>query len=229
VNIYIEQPLDPPDNALGRLVNVNNHNEIIATTFPGNPLREPLPDFNTIPTSRLLMYAGTLADDLFEPHPMTWMAPGHEQFNNLCDNLIEPLRAAGCTLCFQPHARHVLSDVQSTLTFLNRCADAPFEIAFDPAGLFEPSMLSDAEDHLSRSFELLGPRCAMLILRNIDLDPATHDPVAAPLTHGRLPLDLLRTLTRAHITPETPIILHEPNIKDQINHLHTRQPTAVAE
>lgn len=224
MNVYVEKPGETTDVRRGQLVNVADPQDIIAATFRGNPLRESFPELNELASNRLVAWSGTLAEDLFEPHPMTWMAVGHEQFNAVCEALREPLRAADCTVCFQPHARHVLNDVQSTLTFLNTHVDGPFELAFDPAALLEPSMFHEVDEHLNRSFELLGPRCALLMLRNIDFDPATNETHRQPLTDGRVSIDLLLALTTKHIKPDTPIILHDARIDEQLQHLRALKP-----
>jgi len=126
-----------------------------------NPLRSPLDVAGAAACGRLVAWSGTLAEGLFDADPRTWMAPGHDAFAAFCDAIVDPLRAHGVRLCFRPHARHVLSDVPSSVSFLRERAAAPFEVALAPATMLTPSMLDMLDDHLRRMFETLGGEAAM--------------------------------------------------------------------
>ncbi|MCA9291095.1 MAG: hypothetical protein KDA25_08200, partial [Phycisphaerales bacterium] len=115
------------------------------------------------PLPRVLVWSGTLGADLFEPHPMTWLAPGHAALRTWCDARRPGLEAGGARVLFLPHARHVLNDAQSTLSFLLDRAGQPFDVVLSTDALLEPSMLDDVEDHVERMHAALGDRSVAIL------------------------------------------------------------------
>lgn len=172
-----------------------------------NLLREPPVAFDW-PGDRLLTFSGTLADDLFERDHATWLRPGHEAFEAMWDALAPQLQRAGSRVCIVPHARHVLSDVQSSAHFHRERLGQPLEIALAPAALLEPGMLDDIEVHLTRMFETLGPIAAFVILEDVSRDQDRHGlPVRVPMGTGALPRDLLLDLVERCVPIATPLVL----------------------
>ena len=160
----------------------------IASIVPGNPLAADWTCPLDLPGELLVAWSGTLADDLFQDDPRTWMAGGHEQFESFCDQVREPLTAMGRRLCFRPHARHVLSDPQGTLDFLRRREGEPFGLALSPIDLLVPSMIPDAEDHFTRILDFMVPRADLLIFGDAVPDEDDEESMtAAPLGDGLLP------------------------------------------
>ncbi|HBS27871.1 MAG TPA: hypothetical protein DEB06_00120, partial [Phycisphaerales bacterium] len=85
-------------------------------------------------------------------------------------------------------------------------------LALEPAALFEPTMLSHADDHLTRIVSFLAPRAEVIILSDAALSPATPDDESAPvrrppLGQGALNEPLLRALLNEHLSPGVPIML----------------------
>lgn len=164
----------------------------------------------------LLAWSGTLADDLFEPHPMNWLTPGAETLDAACERLRPTLEASGTTLCLQPHARHVLSDVPSCRAFLDRHDGGPFAIALAPASMLEPGMLADLDDHLRRFVESLADRCAMVRLADVALDDDGTSCRTVPLGRGVLPRTRLLELLGQHLPADIPIVLDAKDLDEQI-------------
>jgi hypothetical protein len=146
---------------------------------------------------------------LFESDPRTWGRPGREALSRFCDELANQLRVCERTLCFHPHARHVLNDVPSCLTFLRNRAGQSFEIALAPASLLEPSMMDRLDEHLQRHFESLGGSCAMVLLSDVRIVGGDAEQRCEPaiLGEGLMQRDLVRSLLRAHVPEETPIVI----------------------
>jgi hypothetical protein len=197
--------------------------DVLASRHGGNPLRDAwLLDLDT-PGRRVLAWSGTLADDLFASDPRTWRRPGQQAFARFCQDLRPQLLQHGRTLCFHPHARHVLNDVPSNLSFLNQLGEGgPFEVALSPASLLEPVMLNDVEDHLQRQFEALGARCAMVLLSDVvvEEDEAGEQwcrPV--PLGQGALPQATIMRLMRDFVPPATPIVIAGNALAQQLEWL----------
>lgn len=194
----------------GVILRHGDASQVLASTHRDNPLAGNwLLDVDA-PGSRAVAWSGTLADGLFERDLRTWTAPGRRAFADFCDALAPQLATHSRTLCFHPHARHVLNDVPSCLGFLRDRAGQPFEIAFAPASLLESSMLDRIEEHLQRQFESLGHQCAMLLLHDVRVVSDGDEEArceAAELGQGLLPRDLVISLIRDHLRPEMPIVI----------------------
>jgi len=164
---------------------------------------------------RLISWTGTLADDLFERDPMSWLPRPREAFAALCDALAPRLIERDLRILWRPHARHVIADAQTARAFLNDRPDGPFEIVFEPTALLEPEMLDAAETHLERAFEALGPLCAAAILTNVRLHESGNRLQPAPLHQGLLETDLLLRCASQWIPERTAVILLEDEIETQ--------------
>lgn len=183
---------------------------VLASSHAGNPLAHYwLFDIES-PGQFVLAWSGTPSDDLFERDPRAWTKPGRDAFARFCDEVVPQLTRHQRSLCFRPHARHVLNDAPSCLTFLRERAGQPFAIALDPVAMLEPSMVDRVDEHLERQFESLGPRCAMVILSDVQVAKAEEDdsrcePIA--LGSGLLPRDRVLALLREHVPDATPIVI----------------------
>ena len=184
--------------------------EPFASFVDGNPLSDGwLVDVDA-PSTRIVSWSGTLATDLFEDEPRTWMRAGQERFKSFLDDVAPALRTHGRTLGFRPHHRHVLGDVHASVRLLRERAADPFEVLLSPADLLAPSMLATVEDHLVRMFAHLGPVAAAVLLGDARGGPETAESgllEPCPLGEGVLPTTLVGQLLREHVPPQTPVIL----------------------
>jgi hypothetical protein len=137
---------------------------VLASVLRGNPLRDDLIIDVDLPGEMVVTWSGTLAERPFDRHPLTWLKPGHMALARFIADVAPQLRRHHRRLVLRPHSRHVLSDVQSCVTFARDHGDAPVALALDPVSLLEPSMLTAVEDHVTRMFELLAGHSAMIIL-----------------------------------------------------------------
>lgn len=198
----------------------------LATVLPGNVLHTPPPTLPPgAPGGRIVRWSGWMGGDdarpgegYFPPDFRTWSTPGRKRFDDFCDAMAPALEARSLTLLFRPHARHVLSDPQACISFLNARRGQPFGLIFDPAGFITSSMLPRAEDHLTRAFEALAanPAAAALALTNLEAVPGEPDPMsgselrAISLAQGLLDPLLLAGLTAKHWPSGRPILFLDP-------------------
>lgn len=154
-----------------------------------------------------VIWSGTLAQELFSLHPANWGPGAWSALHGWCDGVRSDLERAGKRVLLRPHARHVLSDVQRCVRFFDERAGQPFGMALEPSAFFEPSMLGDADDHLTRILTFLGPRASVLIVSDAAPGSEDDDPVSRPpLSEGGLNRALFRSLVDAHVPPGTPTI-----------------------
>ena len=200
-------PLDAPGTPLGAFVG-------------GNPLDGHWAVDAELPGDWVLAWSGTLGDGLFEGTPANWMR-GPARLNETCTELAPQLARHGKRLVLVPHARHVLSDARSALTWwcerlfpgerFELLPPAPdtrrsFGLALDPGALLEPSMLPDIEDHLQSLLSALGPRIDLLLLRDVRVDPADPDSLEpCALGTGALPRERLLDLVARHVPEPVPV------------------------
>lgn len=122
--------------------------------------------------SRVVLWSGSVCDDLFEADPRTWGPLGRKSFHSVCERMLAIAAAhpdRSPVPCFRPHARHVLCDVHSCQRFAVERVNQRFELLFDPASMLTPSMLSHAPDHLERMFAVFAQIqcCAGVVLSNV--------------------------------------------------------------
>ena len=189
-----------------------------AIRAPGNPLGDDW-QLPRTEAGRIICWSGSLADDLFESHPLTWLAPGHDALARFCDAAAPSLCAQSRRVCFQPHARHVLSDPPSVFKFLTDREGLPFDVLFSPAEMFEPSMLGTIEDHLVRMFETLGSRVPAVVLHDVAVSDDGESCIVVPLGDGRFPAPLVRRLIADNCPADLPIILLPDTFDQQRNWL----------
>ena len=197
----------------GLIVSLGRADDVLASTIRSNVLSGNWLLDADLPASRVLSWSGTLAEELFQPHPTTWLSPGHEALAAFCDEIAPQLDRHQRTLCFQPHARHVLNDPQSCARFLQQRSGEAFEIALAPASMLEPTMLDHLEDHLHRAFETLGGLGAMLMLSDVIAEGDDVRPV--PLGDGVLPREVVLRLIDQHVPPSVPIVLEPGKLEQQ--------------
>jgi len=232
MNIYLEEPLsaDREESAdqtdaqeprlTGAIRSFDRPAEILAVRLAGNPLdrrsegrlveaiSNPRWASELPPGAALLMWSGTLAESLFAADPRNWMGHGSAALAARCDALAPLLEREGRTLCLQPHARHVLSDARSCLSFLSTRRGQPFSVAISPATMLEEAMLPAASEHMERLFEALGAAASMVMLADLRESPVpTEPPITCPLGEGTLSRSTIQRLLATHIDPARPIVL----------------------
>jgi hypothetical protein len=182
-----------------------------ASFVEGNPLSGQWIVDTESPGSRIVSWSGTLSDEgLFADEPRTWMRAGHERFGAFLDEVAPALHHHRRTLCFRPHHRHVLGDVHSSVKLLRDRAGGPFEVLLSPADMLAPSMLRDAEDHLTRMFAHLGPVAAGVLLGDLTQGPSTAATgcfESVPFGQGLLPTAVVARLVAEYVPQTTPIVL----------------------
>lgn len=177
----------------------------VGSWVEGNPLD---PDFLLeleLPGPRAILWSGSLGESLFADEPRNWMPAGRAALAAFCDSAARPLGLAEKRMCFRPHHRHVLSDVQGSLSFLRERDGQPFGIALAPADLFTPDMLGDADDHLARAIGSLGHLADLVIVD--DLRPGPDGLERVPFGEGALPAGRYARLLLEHVPAATPIVL----------------------
>ena len=221
MNVYVESTWSGGARPAGTGVvhRVDDPADRLAAVQWANPLQAGWSPDLASGASRILTWSGTLGPTLFASHPPNWLTPGHEALDEACGRWGPVLRRVDARLCLRPHARHVLSDHQSCLSFLQRHEGEPFDVALAPASLLERGMLSDAEDHLTRAFQTLGGRCPMVLLHDLGETCDDEPPPPVPLGDGLLPRAVIVDLLRRHVEPATPIVLIDEKIPQQLQWL----------
>jgi hypothetical protein len=100
------------------------HDSVCAHALWNNPLGDaPAPPApSDLPIARWTGWLGgprTLDDGTFEANFRTWTPAGRERF----DQWIEHARRTDAGIWLRPHARHVISDVQTSLSLLRAWED----------------------------------------------------------------------------------------------------------
>ncbi len=197
--------------------------EVLGCRVSGNPLAEARDGAATtqgwefdpeLPGSRLISWSGTFAEEFDGVDPRNWMAPGKTALDAFCARVRPALERHEWTVCFQPHARHVLSDARSCRDFLARHAGQPFELALSPASMLEASMLDRAEEHLERLISTLGPLASVVMLEDVRASGAGLERV--PLGEGVLPLGVMRELVVEHVSASVPVVLRAESFAQQV-------------
>ncbi len=182
-----------------------------------NPLAEGWEPPATPEGGRLVLYSGWLGEQagpgLWTSSFRTWGPTGRDAFDRLTARLSE----AESMFCFRPHARHVLADPQTCLSFLRAHeSDGPdsrgswgFGVLLDPVAMLTPDMLDQAEDHLRRAFGALADRADVpaLLLTNAELVETTDSKElrACPLDAGVLNAEMIRTLAAEFWPADKPV------------------------
>lgn len=162
--------------------------------------RNPLAEGWTPPSGDVpvVVWSGTLADELFGATPLNWTSPGAEGLAGLLDRLDAADRGR---LLLRPHARHVLSDPPSVRAWCRARTDAPVTapapgvatdvpvvagFVLDPVSLLEPVMLDDAADHLFLLPRNLGDLSRVVLLADVEVAPGPDGaPACRPVPPGR--------------------------------------------
>ena len=193
-----------------------------AAFVDGNPLSDGWLVEVEAPSSRLVSYSGTLAAELFDDDPRTWMRAGQERFVHFLDEVEPALIHHRRTLCFRPHHRHVVGDVHAAVKLLRERAGGPFEVLLSPAEMLAPSMMGNAGEHLERMFAHLGPVAAAVLLTDVRATENTdetglfeHCRLGEGLLQNALPEGRLAHLLAQHVPLTTPLLLLPGAVESQ--------------
>lgn len=191
----------------------------VARRHAANPLR--VSDIEAVITAAggetIVMWSGSLNEQLFEPHPMNWMKPGEEAFSELTQQLSSIASSVDARVLLQPHTRHVLSDTQTTFNFLRSTeGNSAVGLALCPATLLEPSMLNSVEDHLTRIFETLAPVASLILLTDAALGQSEDRIEPVPLGQGLLPQGLIRELADRNVPQSAEVAVLGPSVSAQL-------------
>lgn len=119
---------------------------------------------------RWIIWSGWLGGSKFERDPRTWGPRGLAAWRGWMDRASADLAGSRTRLLVRPHARHAMCDVQRCASWLSELDKAGpgrrelFGLALEPAALLEPEMLPQAEDHLRRAIETLGPKAEVILV-----------------------------------------------------------------
>ncbi len=119
----------------------------------------------------VVCWSGTLAAGLFERDLATWGPEGWRAMLECAAGLAREAEELGVSVLVRPHARHVLSDVQRCVRFIEEFKGMRVGLALDPCALLEASMLERASDHLERAMGSLGGVCSAVMLTNVAVSP----------------------------------------------------------
>lgn len=184
----------------------------------GNLLQESPPASARSPDQPLVCWSGWIESELQEAEEESGAA-GLPDFRTQLrtwgpeawDQMLRALQAAGqqdrpAPILLRPHARHVVSDAQRCVRFLEAIgASTPAcGLLLDPAAMLTPDMLTDAAEHLDRMLAGLAAAVAAgigasgngagglwgLLLTGLEPGPQ-GELTACPLTRGVLPADIL--------------------------------------
>lgn len=151
----------------------------------------------------------------------TFTQEGRGRYEAALDQVVE--RAGPTRVVLRPTAASFLSDIPSVRAEARRWGGdaryAGLSLLVDPAALFTPEMLSNAEDHLRRMTEgLLGVErvWAVLVTDTTPLGPGPEMRLGAcPVGEGSLPIGSLRAFARAAAGLGVPIALLAENAPGQ--------------
>lgn len=132
-----------------------------------------------------------------------WLPGPRAEFLAWCHQLEQ---STPSPLCIWPTALGAVSDAPSLRTFLAAAEQRgrPWTFLFDPISLLTPTMLPNAEDHLTRLFELLAGHPARHATVLADAAVLNDAVVPAPLGSGSLTAIVL---DRARPRPEQVVLL----------------------
>ncbi|MEM9063899.1 MAG: hypothetical protein AAGB51_00250 [Planctomycetota bacterium] len=83
------------------------------------------------------------------------------------DEAIGELAASRREVLIRPHARHALSDTPGVATVARDQGGSRLGVLLEPAALFTPEMLRDADEHIERMAQLLVPLAAAILLSDV--------------------------------------------------------------
>jgi len=186
---------------------------------PGNPQSAEWrrPPISAGASTPWLCWSGSLATQPFAPDPRNWMRAGQEAFQRWTEQLAAECAASSthaksnapcCALL--PHHTQLLSDLSGQMRLWHQYGSVGIGSVLHPAALIAPSMLRDLEDHLRRAFTMLGPRCVLCIVQDIEVvrhDGETTEVRSVPWGSGQMPHALVEHLLNEHVPPHIPVCI----------------------
>jgi hypothetical protein len=156
---------------------------------------------------RVVRWSGWLGEGTFVRDPATWSPGGWKEFERACVRMGKD--AGDARVIIRPHARHVLSDPQRSLTFL-RAHERRLGLLLDPFAMLESTMLARVDEHLERAMDALieHPGVEGVVACNV-IERETQDGVSlvpTPIERGLVASDLILKMVR-RVPPHMPIVL----------------------
>ena len=132
-----------------------------------------------------------MSEDLSAPDPRNWMRPGRKRLDELCAGAKDALQNAGVKILLVPHARHILSDAPSAISWhRDHIGTGVFGLAVVPALLLDPDHVPTGgplEDLMFRIHELLAPVVDRWIEAPTGVDAPEVDPELVASLQSRFP------------------------------------------
>lgn len=168
---------------------------------------------------RVVLRTGFLPDedDPNVPGPRTWVGRGWEAL----DRAVEvALSRSGPRMLIRPAWTDVISDAPSSNRFLDRRQEwgdgvARLGLLLDPAAMLAPTMIANAEDHITRILELVASREGVdgVVASNIEVRDGA--PRRAAIHQGVIDASRLTNLYRSLVPATVPVILTGEDIESQ--------------
>ncbi|MBX3377169.1 MAG: hypothetical protein KF678_09235 [Phycisphaeraceae bacterium] len=173
-----------------KVIEAESGGAVFAALDDRNVLADPAP---VAWSGRRVIRSGWMGDTPTSLEFRSWGKEAWAKLEAWCDAIAPGLERAQGVACLWPHPRHVLSDVQSCVTFLKKRSGQRFEVLLDPAGLLTEAMLPRAEDHLTRAMEALAGHDNVKAVVVSNVEPAGEGLLRACETgRGVLPEGLVR-------------------------------------
>ncbi len=182
--LCIEQPAHSTDEAWIVALQAPEPAAPIATRWKGNALQLDAADLDRFAAQTLLVNSGSLGSDLFDRHPRNWMAGATANLAAHLASLRREIERLDIRFLIEPHSRHILHDAPTAAAFLREHGDERLGLALNPCALFEPSMITFAEDHLRRIAEALAPLASAFVLADAARDASGENLLPTDLGRG---------------------------------------------
>lgn len=182
--LCIEQPAPSADEARIVALQAPEPAASMATRWKGNVLHLDAAGLERFAAQTLLVNSGSLGSDLFDRHPRNWMAGATASLAAHLASLRREIERLDVRFLIEPHSRHILHDAPTAAAFLREHGDERLGLALNPCALFEPSMITFAEDHLRRIAEALAPLARAFVLADAARDASGENLLPTDLGRG---------------------------------------------
>lgn len=182
--LCIEQPAHSTAEAWIVALQAPEPTAPIAIRWKGNALQLDAADLERFAAQTLLVNSGSLGSDLLDRHPRNWMAGATARLAAHLASLRREIERLDVRFLIEPHSRHILHDAPTAAAFLREHGDERLGLALNPCALFEPSMITFAEDHLRRIAEALAPLASAFVLADAARDASGENLLPADLGRG---------------------------------------------
>lgn len=165
--------MEPGDSGADVQIRESPRGRVIGAALGVNPLAHaPAEIAHTVeqaPGDLVLLHAGWVGTDHAARDIRNWGSAAWTALETLVDHLEASLDRdwSAKRVLLRPHARGVLSDTQRCMKLFFERGRQRVGLALEPCALLEAGMLPKVEDHLTRSFQSLGPLAGAVVLGNL--------------------------------------------------------------